>query len=80
MLRRNLSRMLRRNAESDTSSHVNLNVAAYSWRLFTGRAGGRGKRGSGRAGRGRGRGSRGCVFPSSSSCGILTAKEEYQLN
>ncbi|GKC71760.1 hypothetical protein Tco_1117643 [Tanacetum coccineum] len=44
-----------------------------------GRAGGRGKRGGGRAGRGSGRGSRGGVFPSSSSCGILTAKEEYQL-
>ncbi|GKA13491.1 zinc finger, PMZ-type containing protein [Tanacetum coccineum] len=41
-----------------------------------GRAGGSGKRGGGRAGRGS---ERGGVFPSSSSCGILTAEQEYQL-
>ncbi|GJU98161.1 hypothetical protein Tco_1327432 [Tanacetum coccineum] len=44
-----------------------------------GRAGGSGKRGGGRAGRGSERSSRGGVFPSSSSCGILTAEQEYQL-
>ncbi|GKC54739.1 hypothetical protein Tco_1077484 [Tanacetum coccineum] len=44
-----------------------------------GRAGGRGKRGGGRAGRGSERGTRGGVFLSSSSCGILTAEHEYQL-
>nr|GEZ35870.1 hypothetical protein [Tanacetum cinerariifolium] len=43
------------------------------------RAGGSGKRGSGRAARGSERGSRGGVFPSLSSCGILTAEQEYQL-
>ncbi|GKA24799.1 putative reverse transcriptase domain-containing protein [Tanacetum coccineum] len=41
-----------------------------------GRAGGSGGRGGGRAGRGS---ERGGVFPSSSSCGILTAEHEYQL-
>ncbi|GJS48924.1 hypothetical protein Tco_0599045 [Tanacetum coccineum] len=41
-----------------------------------GRASGSGKRGGGRAGRGS---ERGGVFPSSSSCGILTAEHEYQL-
>ncbi|GJX18638.1 peroxidase 31-like protein [Tanacetum coccineum] len=41
-----------------------------------GGSGGRGKRGGGRAGRGS---ERGGVFPSSSSCGILTAEQEYQL-
>ncbi|GKE47291.1 hypothetical protein Tco_1478549, partial [Tanacetum coccineum] len=44
-----------------------------------GRAGGSGKRGGGRADRGSERSSRGGVFPSSSSCGILNAEQEYQL-
>ncbi|GJS85516.1 putative RNA-directed DNA polymerase [Tanacetum coccineum] len=42
------------------------------------RAGVKGKRGGRRGGRGSGRGSRGGVFPSSSSCGILTAKEQEE--
>ncbi|GJW60511.1 calcium/proton exchanger [Tanacetum coccineum] len=44
-----------------------------------GRAGGSDKRGGGRAGRGSEKSSRGGVFPSSSSSGILTAEQEYQL-
>nr|GEX23379.1 chloramphenicol acetyltransferase-like domain-containing protein [Tanacetum cinerariifolium] len=53
--------------------------AGGSGRRGGGRANGSGKRGGGRAGRGSERGSRGGVFPSLSSCGILTAEQEYQL-
>ncbi|GKB84408.1 hypothetical protein Tco_0956680, partial [Tanacetum coccineum] len=48
--------------------------AGGSGRKGGGRAGGSGKKGGGRAGGGSERGSRGGVFPSSSSCGILTAE------
>ncbi|GJX86676.1 hypothetical protein Tco_0337450 [Tanacetum coccineum] len=58
------------------ASGSGVNAGSASGGRGGGRAGGSGKRGGGRAGRGS---ERGGVFPSSSSCGILTAEQEYQL-
>nr|GEW20811.1 hypothetical protein CTI12_AA105810 [Tanacetum cinerariifolium] len=63
----------------DSGSGNAVNDGSGSGGRGGGRAGEKGKKGGGRGGRGSERGSRGGVFLSSSSWGILTAKEEYQL-